>query len=70
MRKQSDFEIVGSLEKIKKVRKDKKKHHTPKYFEDDETTFKAAGKKGHSRHVEDYGFDDDEELEQYRHVLK
>ncbi len=69
MRK-SDFEIVGSLEKIKKVRVDKKKHHSPKRFSDDEPTYKAAGHPAHSRHVEDYGFEDDEEMAQYKHVLK
>lgn len=71
MKQQSEFEVLGGLEKVKKVRKDKRRHNTPVVWDDDEQpTGRAAGKRGHSRHIEDYGFDDEDELEAYRHLLK
>jgi len=66
------FEVEEYL-KPKKIRQDKKKHHAPHKYDDEESTFKAAGKKGHSRYIpeiEDLGFDDEGEYEQYRHLIK
>lgn len=70
----NDFNFDEYL-KPKKIRK-QKTHRQPVRFDDDFEEIhprKQAGKRKHSRHINttmEYGLDDEDELEQYKHLLK
>jgi hypothetical protein len=58
--------IEGSLEKIKKVVVEKKRN--PWEFE--EPIFKDPTKRNHTKFIDDCGFEDEDEMQNYKYLIK